>query len=567
MAVRTFFVLTLVLAVLTASVLAIIAWWNRRQPGIYWFAIHAAWVAIGSVAALNSLVADTDSATILFGLIQASIGFPITVSWFFFIVTYLGYGERLSKRIGHLSIFGVGGLFVLSFIPPQTREFVAGPVLATEWFGFLVYDSDITLVSALVLAVSVCLFLTGIALILQTTLTGDNIARRQAFILGIAAIVPVIAALVGGFSPAIPNGAPVTAVAFVVSVICYGYALQRYDFFTLTPATERIGVLRAFESLGAGVLVTGQDDTVLEVNETACRVLHAETASLHGSPLNDVLGKFDTSVSELPTQVQRDGNHYWLSASPIVDDRGATIGRSVLLLDITDERLREQRLDVLDRILRHNLRNKVNVISTNISVAAERTDDEEVSTNLETARLAATELLACSEKARAFEGAINQESATTTIDLPTLLEEIRNEFTSGNESGQIELELPEISIETNDALLSLILTNLIENAILHTDTSDPEVRVTAHKTATGIEIEISDSGPGIPEHELEAIRTGTETALNHGSGLGLWLVTWAVGQLGGSVTFEQLDPGTRVQVRIPDRSIQSRPERSVRSSG
>jgi hypothetical protein len=46
---------------------------------------------------------------------------------------------------------------------------------------------------------------------------------------------------------------------------------------------------------------------------------------------------------------------------------------------------------------------------------------------------------------------------------------------------------------------------------------------------------------------LEALE---ETALEHGSGLGLWLVKWGVGALGGTVTFDTTD-GTTVTLALP----------------
>lgn len=42
-----------------------------------------------------------------------------------------------------------------------------------------------------------------------------------------------------------------------------------------------------------------------------------------------------------------------------------------------------------------------------------------------------------------------------------------------------------------------------------------------------------------------------ETALEHGSGLGLWLVKWGVVSLGGSIDFEVDDAGTTARVHLP----------------
>jgi two-component sensor histidine kinase len=46
------------------------------------------------------------------------------------------------------------------------------------------------------------------------------------------------------------------------------------------------------------------------------------------------------------------------------------------------------------------------------------------------------------------------------------------------------------------------------------------------------------------------LETGRETPLEHGEGLGLWLVNWIVTGLGGTVT-ANTDDGTTVRLSLP----------------
>jgi len=63
---------------------------------------------------------------------------------------------------------------------------------------------------------------------------------------------------------------------------------------------------------------------------------------------------------------------------------------------------------------------------------------------------------------------------------------------------------------------------------------------------------VEDDGPGIPDHEIEAVESGRETALEHGSGLGLWVVEWGAAAIGADVDYADREPrGTRVTVSIP----------------
>jgi hypothetical protein len=61
---------------------------------------------------------------------------------------------------------------------------------------------------------------------------------------------------------------------------------------------------------------------------------------------------------------------------------------------------------------------------------------------------------------------------------------------------------------------------------------------------------IADNGPGIPTQERNTIETGDETPLQHGTGLGLWLVYWAISLLGGDVRIDQSASGTRVTLTL-----------------
>jgi signal transduction histidine kinase len=64
-------------------------------------------------------------------------------------------------------------------------------------------------------------------------------------------------------------------------------------------------------------------------------------------------------------------------------------------------------------------------------------------------------------------------------------------------------------------------------------------------------LSVEDDGPGLDEMEANVISKGKEHALEHGSGLGLWLVNWIATRYGGSFQVESDDGGTRATVRLP----------------
>jgi signal transduction histidine kinase len=99
-----------------------------------------------------------------------------------------------------------------------------------------------------------------------------------------------------------------------------------------------------------------------------------------------------------------------------------------------------------------------------------------------------------------------------------------------------------------------VLSELVENALEHTTADAPRVELSVREVSDGtVELSVADDGPGIPEREREILAAGTETQLEHGQGIGLWFVNWAVTQLGGEIQFRENDPeGSLVTVRLYD---------------
>nr|WP_272913175.1 ATP-binding protein [Halolamina rubra] len=102
--------------------------------------------------------------------------------------------------------------------------------------------------------------------------------------------------------------------------------------------------------------------------------------------------------------------------------------------------------------------------------------------------------------------------------------------------------------------LRLALEELVENAVVHGgEAPTVELRAEPFDAAPDewVDLLVVDDGPGIPEAERAAVTGARDiTQLQHGSGLGLWLVRWAVESVGGDVGFERRDDRTVVRLRL-----------------
>lgn len=102
------------------------------------------------------------------------------------------------------------------------------------------------------------------------------------------------------------------------------------------------------------------------------------------------------------------------------------------------------------------------------------------------------------------------------------------------------------------ALLAQMISNLLENALRHTQ-ADSEVGLTLRSTGPGsFEIEVADNGPGIPEAErgrvFDRFYRLDRSRSTAGSGLGLSLVKAIAGLHGLSIRLEDRKPGLGVVI-------------------
>jgi signal transduction histidine kinase len=208
---------------------------------------------------------------------------------------------------------------------------------------------------------------------------------------------------------------------------------------------------------------------------------------------------------------------------------------------VTERELRKQRLEVLNRVLRHNLRNRVDVIKSN----AEAVDSDSNTEYVAAIRESADGLATLSSKARATDQLVSRPARQSSGDLSATVRSLADAV--GAEA--VTLDVPDSApLVTDWDALRKAIRSALENAVEHTEES---VTVSIAEIQRGYEITVADDGPGIPDSELASLDAETETPLQHGTGLGLWQLEWGITKLGGDLSFET-DDGTTVRMAVPD---------------
>ena len=259
----------------------------------------------------------------------------------------------------------------------------------------------------------------------------------------------------------------------------------------------------------------------------------------------------------------KDGDRYIAqeTISPVTDDVGEPGAYVAIQFEITDRLLREQRLAVLNRVLRHNLRTAVNVIDAHATLLEDRVSDrlpegelpEQIRDSIEKIRFHAEQLTERSETAREIEQILSSDQSEK-LHVPVETVATAAETTAESLGGRCTVELDEDLTDLQvDAELRQIAEELVENAVVHSgrEPEDVDVHISLARDGDEVVVTVADDGPGISEQELVALEDGAEEPLRHGSGLDLWKVHWLTVSLGGSIAATTGEDGTTIHVTVP----------------
>ncbi|WP_436345251.1 sensor histidine kinase [Natronorubrum sp. FCH18a] len=244
-------------------------------------------------------------------------------------------------------------------------------------------------------------------------------------------------------------------------------------------------------------------------------------------------------------------------------------GSVVVARDVTEQRDREQRIQVLNRVLRHNLRNAVTVIQGHASLVGERDsilERRHVAPILEEI----DDLMATADKARSIERTLDRNGTTDLVETTTVVRSVvdraRAAYPDARVVSQVDEQGSDATRPSVDGSVVDALDELVDNAIQHNRSNDDgpvsgagddptvevAVRTVASEAESRVEFTVTDDGNGIPDAERRAVLEGRETQLDHSSGLGLWLVNWIVQNAGGDLRFaDRPDGGTVVTLSFP----------------
>jgi signal transduction histidine kinase len=225
---------------------------------------------------------------------------------------------------------------------------------------------------------------------------------------------------------------------------------------------------------------------------------------------------------------------------------------------LADERDRlandRERLAVLNRVVRHDIRNDMAVVLGWLD-SLEAHVDTEGEEALDRVRTASDHVVELTRTTRDYVEVVVGEKSPDLhpVSLSSVLDsEIQSRREAHPGASFVAAEFPDVTVRAN-TMLSSVLRNVLDNAVRHNDAACPTVEVTAERSGDAVVVSVADNGPGVPDERKEAVFGKDEQGIESpGTGIGLYLADALVSEYGGDIWVEDNEPeGAVFRIRLP----------------
>ena len=524
----------------------------REKPAARSFA-----VLLGTLGVTALCAGATVHTGVVYKLVWLYTGLAIPLALAFFAFDYYGsslFATRTRARAAVApAVAGAVGGTLVTLGTTRVTQPSPSPQLAA--LPAPVFDVAATLEEVGVFyTTAVTLLAAGV--VVRTVLRYDHLDTRLGPAVATLGLWPWLANLfVPDLASAFSLSVGLTAVAggYTASAVLAAVAVGPLRLFESSPMAGNVGPEVVLDSIDDAVCVVDEGGQLLRLNTVACETFGARASAAAGGPIEGLVGRSlaelrDGETVEIDT---REGARLFsVTRSTVTDRTGRERGYTLVLRDVTRQRTRRQRLDVFNRVLRHNLRNEANSI---LGYAQLVEDGDDTAAYADRIVDTTKDLVEVGERAREIDRIMSAPRTDATASLADTVAGVVERVDTTYPAVEVTTAVPEDAVvAAAPEVLEIVLRNLVDNAAAHNDADEPIVVVSADTAPDGLRIAVSDNGPGIPEHERAVLDAGREDPLEHGSSMGLWAVKWGVTRMGGSLSFSENDPrGSVVTLTVP----------------
>jgi PAS domain S-box-containing protein len=456
----------------------------------------------------------------------------LPVVWLVFAVLYTGREKWLTYRtLGGLSIVPI--ITVLLALTNERHHLIWNSFAVTTTGSLLVAEKTFGTWLWIFIGYAYLVLLAGAFLFLAQILSCSRPShRRQTSILLVGAMIPWVATVFFSFGLNPFPHLDLTLVALTMTNLIVAFAIFHFRLGDVVPLAREI----IFESMNDSIIVLDMENHIVDANPAAQKLIGGG-AELIGKSAEAVWSEWSskgldstTGSKEIVLDEQR---IYDITISPLIDWRGRTVSRVVVLRDVTDRKRSEnlkqslEEKEILLQEIHHRVKNNIQVISSLLQLQSHNVKDEKYKEMLKESRDRIRSMALVHEK-------LYQSENLANIDFNEYIKDLARNLRRSYGATRIALNVEcDVSLGIDTAIpCGLIINELVSNSLKHAfpGNREGEIRIVFHSLSGGIELIVCDNGVGLPD--------GMD--FRNTESLGLHLVTiLAEGQLGGEISLDK----------------------------
>jgi PAS domain S-box-containing protein len=314
-----------------------------------------------------------------------------------------------------------------------------------------------------------------------------------------------------------------------------------------------------FYSIENPALVIDFDFRIRDANEAAADFLrYADREALIGTPVTEILVD-DGILEDVAERVLHDERwvgecelltddnrvFYGMGSAVPIEIDGQVAVLAGVFTDLTERRRHTRALRILNRVLRHNIRNDINVVLGHVEQLGAAVDDDAAEASVEKVRTRLGSIIDSADTARELEHLLNtqERAVVNTLALDEVLREAADRADAAFDA---RFEYPDTfepaRVVANDTV-DRVFREVFENAVEHNTSPEPVVEVSLDVREETAVVSVADNGPGVFESRREMIFGREEIdQVHHGNGFSLFFVDQVMKTYGGDVWVESNQP-------------------------
>ncbi len=231
--------------------------------------------------------------------------------------------------------------------------------------------------------------------------------------------------------------------------------------------------------------------------------------------------------------------------SPIIDGKSGKVEEVIIVSkDITDKKKAEKRKNFLHSLLRHDMRNKIQIIQGYHELLKEFDLSEEARCYLEKAAKTARDGVNLIEKVRTLRKT-DEKHKTEKTEIGSIIKNVISKIGTQKIDKNIKIEIKYENLDfevQGGTLLEELFLNIIENSIKHAGCD--KILISGSEKEEKCIVTVEDDGKGIPDKMKDKVfQRGYKGESTEGTGLGLSLARRIAENYGGNIEVWDSDLG------------------------